>query len=135
MTRKGGDDRSGRADDPPRLVYEQERLFSQAVETIDGLLKDQGVSQRELAARVDRNQAQISRLLRDSENASLKSLARLAYGLGIRLTIVGIPFEDRGETPAADDPPIPTWLETQRQRRVGEVPAKAPAGVVTERQD
>ncbi len=115
-----------KAEDPPRLVYEQERLFNQAIETIAGLLEGQGVSQRELAARVDRDQAQLSRLLGGADNTSLKSLARLGYGLGVRLAIVGIPFESREGTPAAADPPFPEWLRTQRERRVSEVPATGP---------
>ncbi|MET0305282.1 MAG: XRE family transcriptional regulator [Solirubrobacterales bacterium] len=116
-------------EDPARLVYEQERLFSQAVETIAGLLEEQGVSQRELAARVGRDQAQISRLLGGADNTSLKSLARFGYGLGVRLVIVGVPFESREGTPAAADPPIPEWLATQRERRASEVPAVAPPAV------
>jgi transcriptional regulator with XRE-family HTH domain len=116
----------GKGEDPARLVYEQERLFSQAVETIAGLLEKQDVSQRELAARINRDQAQISRLLGGADNTSLKSLARLGYGLGVRLVIVGVPFESRDGTPAADDPPLPEWLETQRERRANEVPASAP---------
>jgi transcriptional regulator with XRE-family HTH domain len=128
--RKDAPDRTGAArnegEDPPRLVYEQERLFSQAIETIAGLLEQQGVSQRELAARVGRDQAQISRLLGGADNTSLKSLARLGYGLGVRLVIVGVPFESRDDTPAAADPPVPEWLATQRERRASEVPATAP---------
>lgn len=126
--RKEADERapSSEQEDPPRLVYEQERLFSEAIETIAGLVEDQGVSQRELAARIDRDQAQISRLLNGADNASLKSLARLAYGLGVRLVIVGVPFESRDGTPAAGDPPFPEWLETQRERRVSDIPATGP---------
>lgn len=129
--RKGTTERAGaareKAEDSARLIYEQERLFSQAIETIAGLLEKQDVSQRELAARINRDQAQISRLLSGADNTSLKSLARLAYGLGIRLVIVGVPFESRDDTPAANDPPIPEWLEAQRERRASEVPATAPS--------
>jgi transcriptional regulator with XRE-family HTH domain len=128
---EGSADRAGAAgrqgQDPPRLTYEQERLFSQAIETIAGLLESQGVSQRELAARIERDQAQISRLLGGADNTSLKSIARLAYGLGVRLVIVGVPFENRDDTPAANDPPLPEWLEIQRKRRASEVPAVAPS--------
>lgn len=126
--RREADERStsSRQEDPPRLVYEQERLFGEAVETIAGLAEAQGVSQREFAARIDRDQAQISRLLNGADNAGLKSLARLAYGLGVRLVIVGVPFESRDGTPAAGDPPFPEWLETQRERRAGDVPASGP---------
>jgi transcriptional regulator with XRE-family HTH domain len=117
---------SSEREDPERLVYEQERLFSEAVETLAGLVEALGVSQRELAARIDRDQAQISRLLNGADNANLKSLARLAYGLGVRLVIVGVPFESREGTPAAADPPLPEWLETQRERRANDVPATGP---------
>ncbi|HKZ13101.1 MAG TPA: helix-turn-helix transcriptional regulator [Solirubrobacterales bacterium] len=114
-------------DDDPRLVYEQERLFSQAIETLAGLVEEQGISQRELATRVGRDQAQISRLLGGAgKNANLKTVARIGWALGIRLVIVGVPFESRDGTPAADDPPLPEWLDTQRERRAGESPATEP---------
>jgi transcriptional regulator with XRE-family HTH domain len=90
------------------------------------MLETQGVSQRELAARIDRNDAQVNRLIRGAGNTSLKSLARIAYGLGFRFALVPIPFEDREGTPAASDPPPPPWLEKQRRRRAGEAPATAP---------
>jgi transcriptional regulator with XRE-family HTH domain len=124
--RKGKEGDGIRNGDPARLVYESERLFSQAIETIAGMLESQGVSQRELAARINRDDAQISRLLRGADNTSLKSLARLAYGLGFRFALVPLPLEDRAGTPAADDPPPPAWLEKQRHRRANEVPAPAP---------
>ncbi|HXF30135.1 MAG TPA: helix-turn-helix transcriptional regulator [Solirubrobacterales bacterium] len=112
--------------DPRRLVFEQERLFSDTIETLAGLAKEQGISQRELARRVGRNQAQISRLLGGADNANLKTLARIAWALGIRLVIVGVPFGSRDGTPAAADPPLPEWLDAQRERRVGESPATMP---------
>jgi len=90
------------------------------------MLESQGISQRELASRIDRDEAQISRLLRGAENTSLKSLARLGYGLGFRFVLVPIPFGDRTGTPAVDDPPPPPWVEKQRRRRSDEVPATAP---------
>jgi transcriptional regulator with XRE-family HTH domain len=111
------------AEDPERLVYEQNRLFSQAIETLSGLVQEQRISQRELADRVGRDQAQISRLLSGADNANLKTLARIGWALGIRFVIVGVPFADREGTPAAGDPPLPDWVDAQRERRAAESPA------------
>jgi len=79
-------------------------------------MRSQGVSQRELAGRVGRSEAWISRVLNGRDNTTLKTLADLAWALGVRLSVVGTTFDDRDQTPAAEDPE-PAWLSRQRALR------------------
>ena len=112
---------------PARLVYERELLFGEAIETVAALLASQGISQRELAERLDRSEARVSRILKGGENTTLKTIADLGYALGIRFALVPIPFADRAGTPAAGDPPADEWVAKQRQRQAGSATAEAPA--------
>lgn len=112
---------------PPRLVYERELLFGQAIETVAALLVSQEISQRELADRLGRSEARISRLLKGGENTTLKTIADLGYALGIRFTLTPVPFTDRTGTPAAGDRPAPKWIDNQRRRRAGSSAAEVPA--------
>jgi len=118
--------RSGEATPPTRLIYERELLFGEAIETVAALLASQGLSQRDLAERLDRSEARVSRILKGGENTTLKTIADLGYALGIRFTLVPVPFADRAGTPAADDPPAPEWVAGQRQRRARSSVAEAP---------
>lgn len=112
----------------PRLTYERELLFGEAIETVAALLASQGIAQRELAERIGRSEARVSRILKGGENTTLKTIADLGYALGIRFTLVPVPFADRTGTPAADDPPTPDWIGRQRRRRAGGSPAETPNG-------
>jgi transcriptional regulator with XRE-family HTH domain len=111
----------------PRLVYERELLFGEAIETVAALLESQGISQRELAKRIGRSEARVSRILKGGENTTLKTIADLGYALGIRFSLVPMPFDERTGTPAADDPPAPEWVARQRRSRAGGSLAKVPA--------
>jgi len=118
---------------PPRLTYERELLFGEAIETVAALLASQGISQRELAERLGRSEARVSRILNGGENTTLKTIADLGYALGIRFTLAPVPFADRTGTPAADDEPAPEWLARQRRHRAGNAPAEAPAELERDR--
>lgn len=111
----------------PRLTFERELLFGEAIETVAAMLASQGISQRELAERLGRSEARVSRILHGGENTTLKTIADLGYALGIRFALVPVPFADRDGTPAVDDPPAPDWLSRQR----GDLAARAevPAGL------
>jgi transcriptional regulator with XRE-family HTH domain len=78
-------------------------------------MREQGVSQRELAQRLGRSEAWISRVLNGRENTTLKTVAELgwALGLGFSLAPHALPRE---ETPAAGDPPLPKWVDRQARR-------------------
>jgi len=112
-----------RSDDerpPARLVYERELLFGEAIEAVASLIADQGITQRQLAERIGRSEARVSRILKGGENLTLKTIADLGYALGIRFTLTPVPFANRTGTPAEDDPPAPEWIARQRRRQGGE---------------
>jgi transcriptional regulator with XRE-family HTH domain len=108
-----------------RREYEHRLLFGELIETISALLRSQGISQRELAARVGRSEAWISRVLNGRENTTVKTVSDLAWALGLRVRPVFVPFADRDESQAAADPEPPQWL-TRQNRRAMEDPATAP---------
>lgn len=56
-------------------------------------MQDQGISQRDLARRLGRSEPWISRVLNGRENTTLKTVAELAWGLGLRLRLAPEPLE------------------------------------------
>jgi len=110
----------------PRLEYERELLFGEAIETVAALLASQGITQRELAERLGRSEARVSRILNGGENTTLKTVADLGHALGIRFSLVPVPFADRSGTPAADDPPPPEWIGRQRRGDADDALAEMP---------
>jgi transcriptional regulator with XRE-family HTH domain len=120
-------DGKGRVAESPRLAYEEELLRGEAVEMVGGMLKELGISQRELAGRLGVGEARVSRILSGRENATLGTLALLGHVLGLRFALVAIPYEDRQGGPAADDPPPPPWLARERKRIASTLQAKGPA--------
>lgn len=119
--------RKGGVAESPRLAYEEELLRGEAVEMVGGMLKELGISQRELAQRLGVGEARVSRILSGRENATLGTLASLGHALGLRLALVAIPYEDRHGGPAADDPPPPPWLAREQKRIAGTAKARGPA--------
>ena len=53
-----------------------------SIDKIDSILKRDGISQRELAARIGCNETQITRWTRGFPNYTLSSLAKLSEALG-----------------------------------------------------
>lgn len=111
---------------PPHQEYERELLYGEAIETVAALLESHGITQREFARRLDRSEARVSRLLNGGENVTLKTIADVGYALGFRFALVPIPFGDRTDTPAAEDPDPPPWVEKQRCRLCSASRASAP---------
>lgn len=92
-----------------RREYEKSLLGVGASETVLQLLEHAGLPQRELGERVEKSQARISKLLA-SENMTLRTLADLGWGLGVRFELRPVAVSRVG-TPAEDDPPPPDWVE------------------------
>jgi transcriptional regulator with XRE-family HTH domain len=107
----------------PRLVFERDLLFGEAIETVAALLASNEISQRELAERLKRSEPRVSLLLKGGENVTLKTIADLGYALGIRFALVPIPFEDRDGTPAEEDPDPPAWIDRQRRQTLSRAKA------------
>jgi transcriptional regulator with XRE-family HTH domain len=85
------------------------------METVVAVMEEQRVTQRELARRLGRSEAWISRVLNGRENTTLKTLADLGWALGLRFGLEPQVIERRDLTPAAADP-APGWLRRRRQR-------------------
>jgi hypothetical protein len=102
-------------DPEERQEFEKTLLGTGASETVLQLLEHAGISQRELGERLDMSQARISKLLA-SENMTLRTLADLGWGLGVRFELRPVAIE-REATFAGEDPPRPGWVEPPRKRR------------------
>lgn len=94
-----------------RRLFEQAVLINEAVDTIDALREDLGISQRELADRLGVTEARVSQILGGGENLTLRSLGQLGWAMGVRFHLDPGPIADRSSTPAENDPPLPAWLE------------------------
>jgi transcriptional regulator with XRE-family HTH domain len=95
-----------------RRAYEEELLYGEATDTIQGLLVTSGISRQELARRLGVSPGRVSQILSGRENLTLRTLASLAWALGLKATLSIQPMADRQGTPAGDDPPAPEWLST-----------------------
>lgn len=52
---------------------------------IDGILKDRHISQKELARRMGKSEAEVSRWLGGTHNFTLRTLAKISATLGVNL--------------------------------------------------
>jgi len=93
-----------------RRVFEEEFLLGEATDTIAGMLASLGISQRELGERLGVSPGRVSQIFSGEENLTLRSLAALAWALGVRFELNPVAMADRAGTPAVDDPPAPAWL-------------------------
>ena len=85
------------------------------------------MSQKELARRLELSEPRVSRLLNGRDNTTLRTLADVGHALGVRFALVPIPFEERGGTPAAEDPEPPRWVDQLRRELLAARRAAAPA--------
>ena len=97
-----------------RRAFEEELLVGEATDTVAGLLESLGLSQRELADRLDVTPGRVSQVLSGRENLTLRTLAALGWALGVRFELNPVAMADRAGTPAVDDPPAPAWLDRLR---------------------
>jgi transcriptional regulator with XRE-family HTH domain len=77
-------------------------FYAQTIESISAFMKEQGVSQRELARRLGTTEPWVSRLLNGRQNTTVKTLAEVAWALGVRLAVVAEPAP-------GSDVVIPAW--------------------------
>lgn len=99
-----------------RRTYEEELLLGEATENVTALLRSLGISQRELARRLDVSEARVSQIVSGAENLTLRSLAALGWSLGVRFELdpVAVSRAERRGTPAENDPAAPDWLNRLR---------------------
>jgi transcriptional regulator with XRE-family HTH domain len=116
-----------------RKEFERELLYEEAIETVAALVKSIGLSQKELARRLDLSEARISRILNGRDNTTLRTIADVGYALGVRFALVPIAFEDRVGTPAEDDRNPPAWIDRQRKELLSTKRAPSPAPRLVDR--
>src|SRR5438876_1124565 len=93
-----------------RRKSERDLLCQQVKQTLGSLIETLGLTQAQLALRLDVSDARISRILNRHENLTLRSLADIGWATGARFELVPFPLSDRMGTPAAGDPPPPAFL-------------------------
>jgi transcriptional regulator with XRE-family HTH domain len=96
-------------------MFEVDLLAGSVIQVVKGLMESHGISQKELARRLGVSEPRVSQILRDGENMKLSMVAALGRAVGIRFAVAPIPFADRSRTPAAEDPPPPRWIASQRR--------------------
>ncbi len=110
----------------PRLVYEQELLSGKVAQIAGGLLETHHIPRNELARRLGVSESRVTKILNGTENLTMETVANLGRALGIRFVVAPVPFADRSDTPAADDPEPPRWLAGQRRLVAKTSNAKSP---------
>ena len=76
-------------DDDGRRLLEQERLILEVTESIANVMNEYGVSRAELAKRLGKSPAFVTKLLRGNNNFTLRTLSDVFFALdyGARLTL------------------------------------------------
>lgn len=72
----------------PSEVSEEVRLSADVISRLDYILKTKGITQRELARRMGRSEAVISRWTTGFPNLTLKTIAELSNAVGEPLIVV-----------------------------------------------
>jgi transcriptional regulator with XRE-family HTH domain len=94
--------------DKERLEYETTLLRLLVAADIESYLNHAELQAKDLATRVGKSKAWISKLLSGRQNSTLDTLAETAWALGARWS-VRLTAAERPGTPAESDPPPPAW--------------------------
>lgn len=100
-----------------RRAFEEELLYGEVSDSFGALLESTGMSKKELARRLGVSQGRVSQILSGEENLTLRTVAALAWALGLRANLQLEPLRDRVGTPAMDDAPPPAWLSRLHSSR------------------
>ena len=83
-------------------LYAIDGLVTDAAEFVSRLMEEQGVSKAELARRLGKSRAWVTRLLSGSADMTMRTFAELVYALGAEVQIVRKDRDSqRGRQPAA----------------------------------
>jgi transcriptional regulator with XRE-family HTH domain len=96
-----------------RREYESRLLRLLVAADIENYLDNADLQAKDLAARVGKSKAWISKLLSGHQNATLDTLAEAAWALGARWRLV-LTAAERAGTPAELDPPAPHWAQADQ---------------------
>lgn len=75
-------------DETPAELKTQLRFSDSIAEKLDNLLKERGMSQRDLAKNTGKTEAEVSRWLGGTHNFTLRTLAKISTALGEDLITV-----------------------------------------------
>lgn len=100
-----------------RKTFEESFLRMSVAARIAGLLEDLGMSQRDLARRLGKSEAWVSKLVGGHQNLTLDTLTRVGIALGVRWNPVLVE-SPRAGTPAENDPPLPTWIQREGESSI-----------------
>jgi transcriptional regulator with XRE-family HTH domain len=93
-----------------RRDYERSLLRLTVAGRIENLLIDLEVQKSELAGRIRKSRAWVSKLLNGRQNLTLDTLAEIGWALGVRWEATPVAVA-RDNTPAARDPTPPSWVQ------------------------
>lgn len=104
-----------------RKLYAIEGLVAEAGEFIARLLEEQRVSKAELARRLGKSRAYITQMLSGSTNLTVRTLAEVAYALGVEVKLEGVPLQAARQ---AAEVQRPVWkvIEFRRPPSPGGLP-------------
>jgi len=91
-----------------RRDYEAATLRYTAAAHVNNYLDHVGLQAKDLAHRIRKSRAWVSKLLSGRQNATLDTLAEVGWALGAKWKIDLVSAERTG-TPAENDPPAPRW--------------------------
>lgn len=97
-----------------RLEYEQTVLRQIFVSLVESVMEETGIPAKEVAARMGKSKAWVSKLLSGRHNPTVDTMAELALALGLRWD-VALQVADRTGTRAEADPEPPTWVRRANQ--------------------
>lgn len=95
-----------------RRDYESATLRYTTAAHIANYIDNAQMPAKELAQRIRKSRSWVSKLLSGRQNATLDTLAEVAWALGAKWE-VDLVSADRGSTPAENDPPPPAWAVQQ----------------------
>ncbi len=113
-----------------RKLYAIEGLVTEAGEFIARLLQEKGVTKAELARRLGKSRAYITQMLSGSANLTVRTLAEVAYALGVEVKLEAVPIEAVEREQPQAELPRPVWKVVEMPRPPGrerqEVPPSRP---------
>ncbi len=96
-----------------RKLYAIEGLVAEAGEFIARLLEEQRVSKAELARRLGKSRPYITQMLSGSTNLTVRTLAEVAYALGVEVKLEAVPLQAARQ---AAEVQRPVWKVIESRR-------------------
>lgn len=87
--------------DPPRRIYEEERLLLLVQEALAEAIEKSGLGRSQIALRLGKNRSFVTQALSSGRNLTLASIAALAWAAGYRLRVTVSPLNE----PEGGEPP------------------------------